>query len=119
MANIIVVDDVSDAGMLVKRILERKGHSVTAFTEEEEALKHAAEKQVDLAILDIKLKKMTGVDVLEELKKLNPETKAIMLTGYPTLETARESLRLGAQEYCVKPINKDELETKVAEVMGE
>jgi len=118
MANIIVVDDISDAGMLVKRILERKGHSVTAFTEEEDALNHAKSNDVDLAILDIKLKKMTGVEVLEELKKVRPAIKAIMLTGYPTLETAREALRLGAQEYCVKPINKDELESKVAEVLG-
>lgn len=118
MANIIVLDDISDAGMLVKRILERKGHTVSAFTEEEDAVKFATNNSVDLAILDIKLKKMTGVEVLEELKKVRPEIKAIMLTGYPTLETARDSLRLGAQEYCVKPINKDELETKVAEVVG-
>ena len=60
MAHIIVLDDVTDAGVLVKRILERKGHSVTAFTEEEEALRHAAKHNVDLAILDIKLKKMTA-----------------------------------------------------------
>jgi len=119
MADIMVLDDVSDAGMLVKRILERKGHSVSVFTEEEDALRHAAANEVELAILDIKLKKMTGVEVLDELKKLRPGMKAIMLTGYPTLETAREALRLGAQEYCVKPINKDELETKVAEVIGE
>ena len=72
MANIIVLDDVSDAGVLVKRILERKGHSVTAFTEEEDALAHTEKHPGDLAILDIKLKKMTGVEVLEELKKLNP-----------------------------------------------
>ncbi|WP_419784863.1 response regulator [Pseudodesulfovibrio sp.] len=119
MARIIVLDDISDAGMLVRRILERKGHEVNAFTEEEDALAFARKHTVDLAILDIKLKKMTGVEVLEELKKEQPEIKAIMLTGYPTLETAREALRLGAQEYCVKPINKDELETKVAEVLGE
>ncbi|MDD4731552.1 MAG: response regulator [Desulfovibrio sp.] len=118
MAEIIVVDDISDAGVLVKRILERKGHTVHAFTEEEEAIAHAAENAADLAILDIKLKKMTGVEVLEELKKVRPEIKAIMLTGYPTLETARESLRLGASEYCVKPIDKDELEAKVAEVLA-
>ncbi|MGE4293863.1 MAG: response regulator [Desulfovibrio sp.] len=117
MAEIIVVDDISDAGILVKRILERKGHTVHAFTEEEEAIAHAAAHAPDLAILDIKLKKMTGVEVLEELKKVNPAIKAIMLTGYPTLETARESLRLGASEYCVKPIDKDELEAKVAEVL--
>ncbi|BDQ37114.1 response regulator [Pseudodesulfovibrio nedwellii] len=119
MANILVLDDISDAGVLVKRILERKDHTVFNFTEEEDALKFAEENSVDLAILDIKLKKMTGVEALEELKKINPGMKAIMLTGYPTLETARESLRLGAQEYCVKPINKEELETKVSEVLGE
>ena len=118
MAQIIVIDDVSDAGILVKRILERKGHKVAAFTEEEEALAFVRKQKPDLAILDMKLKKMTGVEVLEEIRKLSPATKAIMLTGYPTLETARESLRLGASEYCVKPIDKDELEAKVAEVLG-
>jgi len=118
MAKIIVLDDVSDAGTLVKRILERQGHEVTAFTEEEEAIAFAAETAPHLAILDIKLKKMSGVEVLEEMKKATPGLKVIMLTGYPTLETARESLRLGADEYCVKPIDKSELEDKVAQVLG-
>ncbi|MDY0226748.1 Response regulator receiver domain-containing protein [Desulfomicrobium apsheronum] len=117
MASIIVLDDVSDAGVLVKRILERQGHQVTAFTEEEEAIRHAAKGATDLAILDIKLKRMTGVEVLAEMKKFAPGIKVIMLTGYPTLETARESLKLGASEYCVKPIDKEELESKVADVL--
>ncbi|MFV0422741.1 response regulator [Oleidesulfovibrio sp.] len=117
MASILVLDDVIDAGVLIKRILERKGHKVTAFTEEEEALAHARSHSVDLAILDIKLRRMTGVEVLEELKKIQPELRVIMLTGYPTLETARESMKLGANEYCVKPIDKDELESKVSDVL--
>ncbi len=119
MAHIVALDDVADAGELIRRILERKGHTVTAFTEEEEALAFMASHPTDLAILDIKLKKMTGVEVLEELKKRSPRTKAIMLTGYPTLETARQALKLGASEYCVKPIDKDELESKVASVLQE
>ena len=118
MADIIVLDDVIDAGVLIKRILERKGHAVSVFTDEEEAIAHVRGKGADLAILDMKLRRMTGVEVLEEMKKLRPEIRVIMLTGYPTLETARESLRLGANEYCVKPIDKDELESKVAEVLG-
>lgn len=118
MSKIIVLDDVFDAGNLVRRILERQGHEVHAFTEEEEAIAFAAEDSPDLAILDIKLKKMTGVEVLEELKKNTPSIKVIMLTGYPTLETARESVRLGADEYCVKPIDKSELEAKVADVLS-
>lgn len=117
MANILVLDDVIDAGVLIKRILERKGHSVMAFTEEEEALAYVRSNPVDLAILDIKLRRMTGVEVLEELKKVSPDLRVIMLTGYPTLETARESMKLGANEYCVKPIDKDELESKVSDVL--
>ncbi len=117
MAEIAILDDVLDAGIMVKRILERKGHKVSVFTEEEDLLAHVKKHALDLVILDIKLKKMTGVEVLEELKNIRPEVKAIMLTGYPTLETARESLKLGAGEYCVKPIDKDELEHKVESVL--
>lgn len=118
MAEILVLDDVQDAGELIKRILERKGHRVTPFTEEEEAIGRVARKGIDLAILDIKLKKMNGVEVLEEMKKKDPAVRVIMLTGYPTIETARESLAMGAAAYCVKPIDKEELEEKVAEVLG-
>ncbi|MEA3231972.1 MAG: response regulator [Thermodesulfobacteriota bacterium] len=117
MAKILVLDDVLGAGTLIKRILERKGYEVSVFTDEEDALNYARSNDVDLAILDIKLKKMSGVEMLEELKNIEPAMRAIMLTGYPTLETARESLRLGANEYCVKPIDKEELEEKVAEVL--
>ena len=117
MARILVLDDVLDAVILIKRILQRKGHEVYTFTEEEDAFNYARTNKVDLAILDIKLKKMSGVEVLEELKKIEPTMRAIMLTGYPTMETARESLKLGANEYCVKPIDKDELEDKVAGVL--
>jgi DNA-binding NtrC family response regulator len=117
MAKILVLDDVLDAVVLIKRILQKKGHEVFTFTEEEEALNYARSNEIELAILDIKLKKISGVEVLEELKKITPSIKAIMLTGYPTIETARESLKLGANEYCVKPIDKDELEEKVEDVL--
>jgi DNA-binding NtrC family response regulator len=117
MASIIILDDVADAAIMVKRMLSRLGHEVEAFTEEEQALAYVRDNSVDLAILDIKLLKMTGVEVLEEIKKISPRTKAIMLTGYPTLETARQALDLGANAYCVKPIDKSELESTVAAVL--
>ena len=119
MGQILVLDDVKDAGTLIKTILERKGHKVAVFTEEEEALAYMRSHNVDLAILDIRLKKMSGIDVLEELKKFSPRTQVIMLTGYPTLETARRAQEWGAFDYCVKPIDKDELEEKVASALGE
>ncbi len=117
MANILVLDDVLDATVLVGKILTKKGHTVHTFTEEEEAFSFAAANTVDLAILDIKLKKMSGVEVLAELKKINAKMQAIMLTGYPTAETTREAINLGADEYCVKPIDRQELEDKVEKVL--
>lgn len=118
MADILVLDDVLDVGMMLRRILTRKGHQVHVFSDEEPAFEHARKNPVDMAILDIKLKKMSGVEVLDELKKINPRIRVMMLTGYPTLETAREALQLGADEYCVKPIDIDELEEKTAEILA-
>ncbi|MEA3468265.1 MAG: response regulator [Thermodesulfobacteriota bacterium] len=117
MAEILALDDVHDATILIGKILSKKGHSVHSFTEEDEAIGYAKTNKVDLAILDIKLKKMSGVEVLGLLKEAQPAMKAIMLTGYPTVETAREAISLGANEYCVKPIDRDELEEKVELVL--
>ena len=118
MAEIVVLDDVQDACILIGKILTRKGHQVHTFTEEEAAVDFVNKNPVDLAILDIKLKKMSGVEVLAVMKSDKPELGVIMLTGYPTVETARDSISLGADEYCVKPIDKDELEEKVARVLA-
>jgi len=117
MAVILALDDVQDATVLIGKILKKKGHDVHTFTEEDDAINFARENKVDLAILDIKLKRMSGVEVLAELKKTTPDMHAIMLTGYPTVETAREAISLGADEYCVKPIDRDELEEKVEKVL--
>jgi DNA-binding NtrC family response regulator len=117
MAEILVLDDVLDAAVLIAKILTKKGHSVYTFIDEDTALEFAGNVAVDLAILDIKLQKMSGVEVLARLKQIRPEMHAIMLTGFPTIETAREAISLGADEYCVKPIDRQELEDKVEKVL--
>ncbi len=117
MAEIIALDDVLDATILIGKILTKKGHNVQTFTEEDEAIDFARGHKIDLAILDIKLKKISGIEVLAMLKEIQPSMHAIMLTGYPTIETAREAMGIGADEYCVKPIDRDELETKVELVL--
>ena len=119
MAAILVLDDVEDASVLVGKILKRRGHTVHASTDEDEALEHARSRAVDLAILDINLKRMSGIEVLERLKGINPDMKAIMLTGYPSKETARAALGLGADAYCVKPIDRAELEEKVERILAQ
>ncbi|MBW6520152.1 MAG: response regulator [Desulfoarculaceae bacterium] len=117
MAEILALDDVLDATLLIGKILTKKGHTVHTFTEEDEAIAYAKANKIDLAILDIKLKKMSGIEVLSLLKAMTPDMRVIMLTGYPTVETAREAISLGADEYCVKPIDRQELEEKVEKVL--
>ena len=70
MAKILVLDDMVDAVELTKRIMEEAGHEVFTFTEEGAALQFVRKNRIDLAILDIKLKKMSGVDVLAQIKQL-------------------------------------------------
>jgi flavin reductase (DIM6/NTAB) family NADH-FMN oxidoreductase RutF/CheY-like chemotaxis protein len=99
--------------------LKKRGHEVVGYTDEDEAIDHVNNHPVDLAILDIKLKKMDGVQVLSRLKEIRPDIKVIMLTGYPTHATVEEAMRLGANAYCLKPIDRSEIETKVADVLGQ
>lgn len=109
MAKILALDDVPDAVQLIKRVLDEAGHEVFPFTEEASALEHIKSHHVDLVILDVKLKRMSGMDVLSEIKRISPGTRVIMLTAYPSVESAQESLKRGAHEYCVKPIDLDDL----------
>jgi flavin reductase (DIM6/NTAB) family NADH-FMN oxidoreductase RutF/CheY-like chemotaxis protein len=117
MAQILVLDDVQEAVDAIRRILEKREHEVAGFTDEDAAIDHVRDNPVDLAILDIKLKKMDGVQVLGRLKEIQPFIKAIMLTGYPTHATVQEAMRLGANAYCLKPIDRSDIESKVAEVL--
>ena len=119
MALILVVDDVQEAVDAIRKILEKRGHKVLAYTDEVAAINHVTSHPVDLAILDIKLKKMDGVEVLGRLKEVQPDIKTIMLTGYPTHTSVEEAMRLGAHAYCMKPIDRSELERKVDEVLSQ
>lgn len=119
MARIMVVDDVKEAVNAIRKVLEKRGHEIIGFTDEIEAIDHLKKNPVDLAILDIKLKKMDGVEVLGRLKEIQPGIKTIMLTGYPTHATVEEAMRLGAKAYCMKPIDRSELEKKVEEVLSQ
>ena len=119
MARILVVDDVKEAVEAIRKILEKAGHEVFAYTDELEAIDHVRNHPADLAILDIKLKKMDGVEVLGKLNEIQPGIKTIMLTGYPTHASVEEAMRLGANAYCMKPIDRRELEKKVDDVLSQ
>lgn len=119
MASILVLDDVMDAAVLVQRILEKKGHEVHVFSDEDQSLVFVRENRVDLAIIDMKLRKMEGIEVMSEMKKLRPEIRVILMTGFPTRESAAEAMKLGAFAYSIKPVDKEELEKTVARALAD
>jgi DNA-binding NtrC family response regulator len=119
MAIILMLDDEQDACSLVQRVLSASGHEVHAFTSANKALEWLKTHTPDLSILDIKLREASGVHVLEFIRKYQPEAKALMITGYPTAETARRACELGIIDYLVKPLEIDELESCVNKALGQ
>ncbi len=102
-AKILVVDDEPNIRFFLERVLTRDGYEVTAVASGEEALALMADQDFDLAMLDLKLKHINGMQVLRQLRQDFPNLAVIILTGYATLDTAVEALRHGAHDYLFKP----------------
>lgn len=109
MSNILVVDDEHSIRVTVKAFLEAEGHHVQTAEEAEPAIAILQSNPVDVVLTDIILPRVSGVDLLRRIRETSPHTQVIMMTGEPTLETASESLRLGAMDYLQKPVSKNEI----------
>ena len=115
---VLFVDDEVSLQELMRAELPRLGHEVTVCPDGRSAVKALEKGTFDAAILDLKMPDMTGIQVLERLKQLSPDTEAVMMTGYSSKETAVEAMRLGAFDYIEKPCKLVEIEgilIKVAE----
>lgn len=113
MALIMVVDDEKDACRLMQRVLARLGHEVHAFYEVKSARRWLEDHEPDLVLLDIKLKDDDGLSILRLLRPHRPAVKVIVVTGFPSAETAQEARRLGIEDYLVKPVELEDLEYHV------
>lgn len=113
MALIMVVDNERDACRLMQRVLARLGHEVRVFFEAKTARRWLEHHEPDLLILDIKLKDDDGLSILRLLRPHRPAVKVIVITGFPSVETAHEARRLGIEDYLVKPVELEELEYHV------
>ncbi len=106
---ILVVDDEPGVLQPLRAILQRAGYAVTAVDSGEAALEQIASRRFDLALLDLRLKGISGIEVLAALREQSPDTVAIILTAHATLDTAVEALRQGAHNYLFKPCRTEEL----------
>jgi len=110
---VLVVDDEESVATTIKAILKMDGHDVTAVTSGTEALRLLNERQYDVVLTDLRLGDMDGVDILKEVQRTSPDTAAIMLTGYASLDSAVAALRSGAYDYLMKPSDVEELRATV------
>lgn len=106
---ILVVDDERAVLQPLSAILKRAGYTVTAVDSGEAALEEIAQQEFDLALIDLKLKGIGGIEVLAVLHERSPNTAAIILTAHATLDTAVEALRQGAHDYLLKPCRTEDL----------
>jgi two-component system, NtrC family, response regulator PilR len=110
---ILVVDDERSMRELLLIVLRREGHEVRLAEDGPSAVAEMEREPVDLLISDIKMPGMSGVEVLREAKRIDPDMVGIMVTAYASTESAVEALRLGAYDYLTKPFDVEELKAKV------
>jgi len=119
MMHILVVDDEESQRTLLAGFLEKKGYTVTLAASGKAAIEKNRITGFDLAILDLKMPEINGIETMTQMKEIDPETYFIILTGYGTIESAVEAMKLGAYDYLNKPINLDELELLIERIREE
>lgn len=117
--HILIVDDDETQRSLLAGYLKKRDYTVTTAVSGLEAIEKNQVKGFDLAILDLKMPEIDGIETMAKMKEIDPETYFIILTGYGTVETAVEAMKIGAYDYLSKPINLDELELIVERIREE
>ncbi len=110
---LLLVDDDDDLRQDLAQLFRKQGQEVTAAVSGEDALNKAAHARFDVALLDLHLPGISGIDLLVKLKEQQPELEALMLTAHSSIETAVEAMRKGAYDYLTKPFRSADLEIHV------
>jgi len=106
-ARILVVDDDESVRKVLSLILEEEGYVVDTAENGKEAIEKSESKCYNLALIDIRLPDMKGTKLLTAMKETTPKMAKIIITGYPTLKNAIETVNKGADAYILKPFNMD------------
>lgn len=108
-ASILVIDDEESIRFTFERFLTFAGHNVITVGNCRDALGRINEECFDLIFADIILPDGTGIDLLREIRLRTPTCPVIMMTAYPSVETVRDTLRMGAFDYITKPVRQQEV----------
>ena len=107
--SILVVDDDVDVRKSLSSILSKEGYSVETVENGKQATKISEKSRFDIALIDVKLPDMEGTELLHRLKENQPRMIRIVITGFPTLENAMETINEGADGYILKPFDAEKL----------
>lgn len=111
-ARILVVDDEQGPRESMRMILKDEYEVYTA-SDGEEALKKLIEKEIDVVAMDIKMPKTNGLELLQNIKKSVPDVEVFLITGFPSVSTAVEAIKIGAYDYVIKPFDRDAVQAVV------
>ena len=114
-ARILIVDDDETILATMKAILEDEGYIVDLASTGEEAIQLTMKKTYNLALLDIRLPDMEGVELLKLMRDSVPRTRKVMVTGYPSMQNAIDALNKNADAYLLKPLDNEKLLNLVKE----
>ncbi|MBL8147370.1 MAG: response regulator transcription factor [Anaerolineae bacterium] len=115
VASVLVVDDEAAIRYSVSKTLQRVGYTVREAANGDEALEIARAQHFDVVLTDIRMPPgLDGVDLVRVLKEVDPDMVVILMTAYPSLNTAVEALRLGAHDYLIKPSSSQDIRASVA-----
>ena len=106
---ILVLDDEPIVGKRLRTALEKNGHVVEVFEDSRLALRRLDERDFDIIVTDVRMEEVDGIQVLEHVLERSARTKVIVITGYATVEVAREALAKGAFDFIAKPFKPDDL----------
>jgi two-component system response regulator RegA len=110
-SSLLLVDDDDTFREVLARALERRGYAVTRAASVDAALIRAQEQPPEYAVVDLRMPGDSGLVLIEKLIELDPNTRIVMLTGYASIATAIEAIKLGAIHYLAKPCDADEVVT--------
>src|SRR5438132_345707 len=116
-ARILIVDDEPLIRSTLAEYMTQEGFDVTACAGAEEALRAAAEQPFDVALCDVQMPEMDGIELLDRLLKISPQTFILLITAYATVENAVQAFQRGAHDYLMKPILLDEVLGKIRRLL--
>ncbi|HID70983.1 MAG TPA: response regulator [Desulfobacterales bacterium] len=112
--SILILDDEPIVSKRLRPSLEKKGYKVEAFTTSKEALERIEEHEFDIVVTDLKMEGVDGMQFLTLVKEKYPDTEVIVITGFATMATAKESFTKGVFDFLAKPFKLGEIAEVIA-----